>query len=79
MSDTPDTEILRRLEAAMMNMPKLQREIFIAHRLDNLSYDEIGRRTGLTSEQVERQIAKAIYKLVKKMDGQKLSSRERGV
>jgi len=77
MSDTPDPDLLRRMEDAMRAMPKMQREIFMAHRLDDMSYDEIARRTGLSVRQVERHVAKAIYKLVKQLDGEKLSWWER--
>lgn len=69
MTDTPDPEFLRRLEQAVLNLPKRQREIFFACRLDDMSYHEIADRTGLTVRQVERQIAKAIYKITKQMDG----------
>ncbi len=77
MSDLPDPDLLRRMEEAMLNIPKLQREIFMAHRLDNMPYDEIARRTGLTVRQVERHIARAIYKLSKQLDGRKLTLWER--
>jgi RNA polymerase sigma-70 factor (ECF subfamily) len=77
MSDTPDPDLLRRMEDAMRAMPKMQREIFLAHRLDDMSYGEIAERTGLTIRQVERHMAKAIYKLVKQLDGEKLSWWER--
>jgi RNA polymerase sigma factor (sigma-70 family) len=77
MSDTPDPEFLRRLEDAIGNIPRLQREIFMAHRLDDMSYGEIARRTGLTVRQVERQMAKAIYKLDKQLDGRRLNWWER--
>ncbi len=77
MSDTADPNLLRRLEEAMLNIPKLQREIFMAHRLDSMPYDEIARRTGLTVRQVERHMARAIYKLAKQLDGRKLSWWER--
>ncbi|MFN3727828.1 MAG: sigma-70 family RNA polymerase sigma factor [Allosphingosinicella sp.] len=77
MSDTPDPDLLRRLNEAVGNIPKLQREIFMAHRLDNMTYGEIADRTGLTVRQVERHMARAIYKLSKQMDGRKLSWWER--
>jgi RNA polymerase sigma-70 factor (ECF subfamily) len=77
MSDTPDPDLLRRMEDAMRAMPTLQREIFLAHRLDEMSYREIARRTRLTVGQVERHIARAIYKLDKQLDGRKLSWWER--
>jgi RNA polymerase sigma-70 factor (ECF subfamily) len=69
MTDTPDPEFLRRLEQAVLNLPKLQREIFLACRLDDMPYREIAERTGLTTRRVERHIAKAIYKIAKQMDG----------
>ncbi len=73
----PDPDLLHRMEDAMRAMPKMQREIFLAHRLDDMSYGEIAERTGLTVRQVERHMAKAIYKLVKQLDGEKLSWWER--
>ena len=77
MSDTPDPDFLRRIEEAMLNIPKLQREIFMAHRHHDMSYREIARRTGLTVRQVERHMARALYKLAKQLDGRKLSWWER--
>ena len=77
MSHTPDLHLLRRMEEAMLNIPAVQREIFMAHRLDDMPYDEIARRTGLTVRQVERHIARAIYKLSKQLDGRKLTLWER--
>jgi RNA polymerase sigma factor (sigma-70 family) len=77
MSDTPDPDLLRRLEEAMLNIPKLQREIFMAHRLDDMSYLEIAERTGLTVRQVERHMARALYKLDKQLHGRELSWWER--
>ncbi len=77
MSDTRDPDLLRRMEEAMRKLPRLQLDIFLAHRLDDLSYDEIARRSGLTVRQVERQLARAIYKLDKQSRGGKLSLWER--
>jgi RNA polymerase sigma-70 factor (ECF subfamily) len=77
MSHAPDPDRLRRLEEAMLNIPKLQREILMAHRLDNMSYGEIAERTGLTVRQVERHMARAIYKLSKQLDGRTLNWWER--
>lgn len=63
MPDTPDPDLIRRLEGAMRALPRLQREIFMAHRLDGLSYAEIARRTGLRVDHVERHVARAIRRL----------------
>jgi RNA polymerase sigma-70 factor (ECF subfamily) len=77
MFDTPDPDHLRRLEDAVSNMPRKQREIFLAHRMHDFSYAEIACRTGLTVRQVERQMARAMYKLSKQMDGRRLTWWER--
>ena len=77
MSDKPDPDLIRRLEAAITNMPKRQRDIFLAHRVQGMSYAKIADRTGLTVRQVERNMARAIYKLAKQMDGRQLTWWER--
>lgn len=77
MFDMPHDETLRRLEEAAMNMPNLQRQIFMAHRLDDKSYEEIARRTGLTIRQVERHMGRAIYKITAALKGRKLRWWER--
>lgn len=58
-------------------MPRKPLEIFLAYRLDDMFCAEIASRTGVSVRQVERQMAKAIYKLWKQMDGQPLSWWER--
>jgi RNA polymerase sigma-70 factor (ECF subfamily) len=64
----PDPELLGKLERAIVTLPRSTREIFLAHRLDDMSYHEIADRTGLTVRQVERHIARAIYRLCKELD-----------
>ena len=56
-------ELIERLETIMLRLPPLTREIFMAHRLDDMPYEEIARRTGLTVSQVERHITQAIIEL----------------
>ena len=73
MSDKTQADLLRRLEEAVAAMPAKQREIFLAHRLDDMTYAEIASRTGLSVRQVERQMARAVYKLCKQMDGHPLN------
>lgn len=55
------TEQLEALQATLMSLPRSTREIFLAHRIDDLSYIEIARRTGFSVPQVEREISRAIY------------------
>jgi len=60
MNDSHDPALLERLEDALLRLPQIQRDIFLAVRLDALSYGEIAERTGLTKRQVERLFAKAL-------------------
>jgi RNA polymerase sigma-70 factor (ECF subfamily) len=62
-SGAPDLELLARLEAALLSMPKLRREIFLAVRLDAMSYDHIAKVTGLSVQAVERQLGRALSHL----------------
>jgi RNA polymerase sigma-70 factor (ECF subfamily) len=72
-----DAGLLRRLEEAVASMPRRQREIFLAYRVDGLTYGEIASRTGLSVRQVERQMARAIHKLCRHMDGHPITWWER--
>jgi RNA polymerase sigma-70 factor (ECF subfamily) len=56
-------DMLRRLEAAMMRLRPRTREIFIARRIDGLSYAEIAERTGLSVKGVETQMSRALAQL----------------
>jgi RNA polymerase sigma factor (sigma-70 family) len=73
MSDTHDPDQLRRIKQAIQNLPSRQREIFLASCQEGLPYCEIAARTGFSARQVEHQLAKAIYKIAKQMDGVPLS------
>jgi RNA polymerase sigma-70 factor (ECF subfamily) len=55
--ETIDPVMLAKVEHAMLRVPRRQREILLAVRLDDLSYPEIAERTGLTVAQVERLFA----------------------
>jgi RNA polymerase sigma-70 factor (ECF subfamily) len=64
-----EAEIIERLEAGPQRMPKLRREIFLAIRLDDLSYAEIAERTGLSVKQVERHFTRSMVTLLEAFDG----------
>jgi RNA polymerase sigma-70 factor (ECF subfamily) len=53
-------DTLRRLEAVMVRLNPKTREIFLAKRLDGMSYAEIAARTGLSVKGVEKHMSKAI-------------------
>jgi RNA polymerase sigma-70 factor (ECF subfamily) len=67
-SDLEQQELIERLEAIMRRMPRLTLEIFMAHRLDDMSYEEIARHTGLTVRQIERHMAHAIAAVDRGLD-----------
>ena len=77
MPSSQDAEELQRLEQAVRRLPVLTREIFLARRVDRLSYGEIARLTGLSERQVERHMARAISMLVRLADGKRLRWWER--
>jgi RNA polymerase sigma-70 factor (ECF subfamily) len=53
-------DMLRRLQSAMQKLNPKTREIFMAHRIDGLTYAEIGERVGLSVKGVEWHMTKAI-------------------
>ncbi|NML08053.1 sigma-70 family RNA polymerase sigma factor [Sphingomonas sp. G-3-2-10] len=59
---------LARVEAVMRRMKPMTREIFMAHRLDGLSYGEIAERTGMSISGIEKQMAKAMTMLLRHAD-----------
>lgn len=58
---------LMRLEAAIKTLKPGTRDIFMAHRLEGLSYAEIAARTGLSVSGVEKQIGRAMDQLRRRM------------
>jgi RNA polymerase sigma factor (sigma-70 family) len=54
------TEARERLEAAFAKLPPFTRNVFLAHRLDDLSYAEIATITGVSVRRIEREMVRAI-------------------
>ncbi len=77
MSATPDPEFLRKLDAAIASLPRIQREIFLAHRLDDMTNADSSCDTGRSILIAKRHMANALYKIGKQMDGCRLSWWER--
>jgi RNA polymerase sigma-70 factor (ECF subfamily) len=59
---------LRRLETAMIRLKPRSRDIFLAHRLDGMSYVEIAEQTGLSVKRVEKIMSKTIGQLTRFME-----------
>ncbi|RYG87766.1 MAG: RNA polymerase subunit sigma [Alphaproteobacteria bacterium] len=70
MIDDPDPVALTRMERAVRKLPRLQREIFLAARPDDMSDVEIAERTGLSVAQVEWKIARALSSIARRMNRQ---------
>lgn len=66
--DLTDAVDLARLERAVRRLPKLQREVFLAIRLEDLGYPEIAERTGLTVSEVERHFADSLVSIATALD-----------
>lgn len=56
-------ETLRRVEAAMAQLSRKTRTIFVAHRIEGMSYAEIAEARGISVRTVEWHIGEAIVKL----------------
>lgn len=56
-------ELRRRLERALATMEPRTREVFLMHRLEELSYPAIAEWLGIGARDVEQEIARAILHL----------------
>jgi RNA polymerase sigma-70 factor (ECF subfamily) len=71
MSAPPDPakqQRIDRMQQILGRLPRLTRQVFLAHRLEDMTYDDIARRTGLTVRQVEWHIACALLALMRGVD-----------
>ena len=75
--DTPPTaeaarlalERLARLSACLARLSGKTREVFLAHRIEGLSYKEIAQRQQLSISAVEKHVAKATMQVTIWMRG----------
>jgi RNA polymerase sigma-70 factor (ECF subfamily) len=72
MSDTPDPVDLARLERAIANLPHLQREVFLAHRVDGLGYSQIACWKNLTRRMVQKLMTRALINIDRQLEGHTL-------
>lgn len=68
MQNDADRELLRRLDHAVDCMQRLDRWVFLCHRVDDLSYREIAARGRISVQQVEQSMMRALTVLCDKMD-----------
>src|SRR3546814_18635473 len=72
-----DPEIAR-IECAIARLPTRTREVFLMHRFENLGYDRIAHRLGISATAVEREIVTVLLAVRKAKSG-RASSRDRGL
>lgn len=58
-----EREALARLEQAVSRMSVRRRRIFLLHRIEGLTYAEIGEEVGMSVKGVKKQMAKALSEL----------------
>jgi RNA polymerase sigma-70 factor (ECF subfamily) len=61
-------DMLRRIEAAILLLPDRTREIFMAHRFEDLTYAEIAQRMGVSIKTVEKHISLALRALHRSLE-----------
>ena len=76
-AEPTDRERLARIERALASLPRRTREIFLAHRLDDMGYAKIADITGLSVSQVERHMAKAICQIGRYAEGDERTAWQR--
>lgn len=68
MIDTPDPRTLKRLRRAIRRLPRDQHEVFCAARYEDLTYEQIAVRTGLSVREVEQLLAQALFNITRDVD-----------
>lgn len=64
-------DLLRRAEEALAGLDCTTRDVFLMHRVENLSYSEIARIKGIRVKRVEKLISKAVTAIRKARDTQR--------
>ncbi len=67
MNDTPDPHTLKRLRRAIRRLPRDQHAVFCAIRYEDLDYEQVAERTGLTVREVEHLLAQALFAIMREI------------
>ena len=68
MIEHPDPRTLRRLRRAIRRLPRDQHVVFCAARFEDLGYEQIAGRAGLSVGEVEHLLAQALFAITCDMD-----------
>ena len=63
-------EMRRRYREIVDSLPRRMREVFVLHRVDELSYKEIADRLGISVRTVEWHVAEAIVRISRGLDAE---------
>jgi len=64
-----DRDELRRLAAAVANLPTRCREVFMLRKIEGLSQREVAKRIGVSEGTVEKQLTRSLRKLIAALGG----------
>jgi RNA polymerase sigma factor (sigma-70 family) len=65
-----DRDALAVLERALKDLPEPTRSIFVLYRLENADRQALGQAYGLSRNQIDRQLAKALAFLIERVGGE---------
>lgn len=71
-ASSDDVDLARVVEGIDM-LPCLTRTVYLLHRWDSHSYEEIARRCGIGTDEVEHRMATALYMLRRCCDGDRMT------
>jgi RNA polymerase sigma factor (sigma-70 family) len=63
-------ERLDRLRAAVQELPKRTRQIFVLHRIEGLTYDDVADRLGISQSSVQKHLAMALQHVMLRLKSQ---------
>ena len=67
---TAGRERLDCLRAAIQELPERTRQIFVLHRLEELTYDQVADRLGISESSVQKHLAKALQHVMRRLKPQ---------
>lgn len=75
VEDRPDPERvvggrqrLDRLRAIVGELPERTRQVFVLHRIEELSYGEVARKLGISESSVQKHLARALQHVLQRAD-----------
>ena len=69
---SPDDVDLARVEEAIDMLPCLTRVVFLLHRRDRHGYEEIARRCGISTDEVEHRMVAALFTIRRCCEGDRM-------